>query len=345
MANPELSKKIIFDISVFALFKFSVLLLIIFFLFFVRDVLLIVFVALIFASALDPWVDFMQKHKIPRGFGIMIIYATVLFVVSGVIYLIIPPIATEVKDLSRDFPIYLEKISGNIENFRIYSDSHGWTENIQKSLNDFQSNIGSAAGGVFSTVFAFFGGIVSMLIVAVLTFYLTVEEHAMKRVLRSLVPVKNQPYVTHLINRIQEKIGMWLRGQLILSLIIFILSWVGLSILGVKYALVLALLAGVTELIPYVGPFIGAIPAVFIALSQAPALVVGVVVLYVIIQQLENHVIVPKVMQKAVGLNPIITIVSMMIGFKLAGILGIAIAIPVATAISIALNDVLEIKD
>ena len=94
MANPELSKKIIFDISVFALFKFSVLLLIIFFLFFVRDVLLIVFVALIFASALDPWVDFMQKHKIPRGFGIMIIYATVLFVVSGVIYLIIPPIAT-----------------------------------------------------------------------------------------------------------------------------------------------------------------------------------------------------------------------------------------------------------
>lgn len=348
MANPELAKKITFDISILALFKLSVLFLIIFFLFFVRDVILIVFVALILASALDPWVDFMQKHKIPRGFGILIIYLTVLLVVAGTIYLIIPPIAIEVKDLTRDFPIYWEKIAGNIENFRTYSDNHGWTENIQKSLNDFQSNVSAletAAGGVFNTLFAFFGGIVSIMIVAVLTFYLTIEEQAMKRVLRSLVPVKYQPYVTHLVNRIQEKIGMWLRGQLILSLIIFVLCWFGLSVLGIKYALVLALFAGVTELVPYLGPFIGAIPAVFIALTQAPALVIGVVIIYVIIQQLENHIIVPKVMQKAVGLNPIITIVAMMIGFKLAGILGIVIAVPIATALSIALNDVLEIKE
>jgi len=348
MANLELPKKIVFDVSIFALFKLSVLFLIVFFLFFVRDVLLIVFVALILASALDPWVDFMQKNKIPRGLGILIIYLIAVLIFAGTIYLIIPPIAVEVKNLSKDFPLYWEKIVGNIENFRTYSDSHGWTENIQGSLNELQSNVGAlagAAGGIFNTAFAFLGGIISILIVAVLTFYLTVEEHAMKRVLRSLVPVKHQPYVTHLVNRIQEKIGMWLRGQLILSLIIFLLSWLGLSLLGIKYALVLALFAGVTELIPYLGPFIGAIPAVFIALTQSPALAVGVVVVYVIIQQLENHIIVPKVMQKAVGLNPIITIISMMIGFKLAGVLGIIIAIPVATAISIALSDVLEIKE
>jgi len=293
-------------------------------------------------------VDFMQKNKIPRGLGILIIYLIAVLIFAGTIYLIIPPIAVEVKNLSKDFPLYWEKIVGNIENFRTYSDSHGWTENIQGSLNELQSNVGAlagAAGGIFNTAFAFLGGIISILIVAVLTFYLTVEEHAMKRVLRSLVPVKHQPYVTHLVNRIQEKIGMWLRGQLILSLIIFLLSWLGLSLLGIKYALVLALFAGVTELIPYLGPFIGAIPAVFIALTQSPALAVGVVVVYVIIQQLENHIIVPKVMQKAVGLNPIITIISMMIGFKLAGVLGIIIAIPVATAISIALSDVLEIKE
>lgn len=348
MANPELPKKITFDISILALFKLSVLFLIIFFLFFVRDVLLIVFVSLILASALDPWVDFMQKHKIPRGFGIMIIYLAAVFVLAGTIYLIIPPIAVEVKNLSKDFPAYWDRVSGNMENLRSYSDSHGWTENIQKSLNDLQSNIGAlagAAGGIFNTAFAFLGGVISILVVAVLTFYLTVEEHAMKRVLRSLVPVKHQPYVTHLVNRIQEKIGMWLRGQLVLSLIIFLISWIGLTALGIKYALVLALFAGITELIPYLGPFIGAIPAVFIALTQTPALAIGVIIVYIIIQQLENHVIVPKVMQKAVGLNPIITIVSMMIGFKLAGILGIVIAIPVATAATIALNDVLEIKE
>lgn len=348
MANLELPKKIVFDVSIMALFKLSVLFLIIFFLFFVRDVILIVFVSLILASALDPWVDYMQKHKIPRGFGILIIYLVALFVIAGTVYLIIPPIAIEVKNLSKDFPMYWEKLSSSVDNFRTYSDSHGWTENIQQSLDELQSNVGAlsgAAGGIFNTAFAFLGGIVSVFIIAVLTFYLTVEEHAMKRVLRSLVPVKYQPYVTHLVNRIQEKIGMWLRGQLILSLIIFLLSWFGLTILGVKYALVLALFAGLTELIPYLGPFIGAVPAIFIALTQTPALALGVLVVYLIIQQLENHVIVPKVMQKAVGLNPIITIVSMMIGFKLAGVLGIVIAIPVATAMSIALSDVLEIKE
>ncbi|NCN07067.1 AI-2E family transporter [Candidatus Falkowbacteria bacterium] len=348
MANPELSKKVTFDVSIMALFKLSVLFLIIFFLFFVRDVILIVFVSLILASALDPWVDYMQKHKIPRGFGILIIYLVAVLVLAGTVYLIIPPITIEVKNLSKDFPMYWEKINSSVDSFRTYSDSHGWTENIQQSLDELQSNVGAlagAAGGIFNTAFAFLGGIVSIFIVAVLTFYLTVEEHAMKRVLRSLVPVKYQPYVTHLVNRIQEKIGMWLRGQLILSLIIFLLSWFGLTILGVKYALVLALFAGVTELIPYLGPFIGAIPAIFIALTQAPILALFVLIVYVIIQQLENHVIVPKVMQKAVGLNPIITIISMMIGFKLAGVLGIVIAIPVATAISIALSDVLEIKE
>lgn len=346
MASLE-SKKITFDVSTLALFKVSVLFTIAFFLFFVRDIILVVFVSLILASAFDPWVDWMQKHKIPRSFGILIIYLCVLFVLAGTIYLIIPPIATEIKGLSDDFPVYWERISGSIDSFRSYSDSQGWTSKIQESLKGIQSNveaIEAAAGGVFSTVFAFFGGILSFFIIAVLTFYLTVEEHAMKKVLRSMVPVKYQPYITHLTNRIQQKIGMWLRGQLVLSLIIFLLSWFGLTILGVKYALVLALFAGVMELVPYLGPFLGAIPAIFIAFTQSPTLALGVLIVFFIIQLLENHLIVPKVMQKAVGLNPIITIIAMMVGFKIAGILGIILAVPVATALSVVLNDLVEMK-
>lgn len=347
MANLELPKKITFDISLLALVKIFCLFLIVFFLFFVRDVILIVFVSLILASAFDPWIDFFQKHRIPRGLGILIIYLAIVLIIAGSIYLIIPPITIEIKELSKDFPFYWEKLSGSIESFRSYSDDHGWTQTIQDRLNDAQANVSAletAAGGVFSTVFAFFGGIFSLLVVMVLTFYLTVEEHALKRMLRSLVPVKYQPYITHLVNRIQEKIGRWLRGQLVLSLIIFLLSWFGLTILGVKYALVLAIFSGLTELVPYLGPFIGAIPAVFIALTQSPGLALGVIVVYLIIQQLENNIIVPKVMQRAVGLNPIITIIAMMVGFKLAGILGIIIAVPAATALNIVLNDFIEIQ-
>jgi len=146
------------------------------------------------------------------------------------------------------------------------------------------------------------------------------------------------------LTRAQNKIGMWLRGALTLGLIIGVFVYIGLTILGVKYALVLALLAAVLELIPYIGPPIAAIPAIFLAFSQAPIKGFLTLILYVVIQQLENNILVPKVMQKAVGLNPIIGVISLGIGFKIAGILGGILAIPVATAVSVFIIDFIELK-
>ena len=143
----------------------------------------------------------------------------------------------------------------------------------------------------------------------------------------------------------QEKIGLWLRGQLVLCLIIFLMSWLGLSLLGVKYSLVLAVFAGVTEFIPYLGPFLGAIPAVFVGFTQAPYLCLLVIILYIVIQQTENLFLVPMVMKKAVGLNPVIVIISMLIGGTMAGILGILVALPVATAISVVFSDFVDFKN
>ena len=174
---------------------------------------------------------------------------------------------------------------------------------------------------------------------------MAVDDQAIKKAIRSVLPIDYQPYSMHLINRIQEKIGLWLRGQIFLSLVIFAVSWIGLSILGVKYALVLAVFAGVTEIIPYLGPFIGALPAVFIAFTQSPLLGIITIVLYIVIQQAENYFLVPKVMQKAVGLNPIIIIIAIMIGAKLAGILGVLLAVPVATAISVVVRDIFKARE
>ncbi len=333
------------DISTFALIKVLVIFLVVWVLFYLRDIILLVFVAWILASAFDPWVDWFQKNKIPRAIGLLLIYAGVILVLAGAVYLIIPPIITETGQLSNDFPVYWEKLLSGFQNLRNYSDAHGWSDNLQKYLTDLQTNIGSAASGVFSTVFSLFGGIVSFFIILVITFYMTVEEHALKRMMRSTIPVKYQPYFTYLINRIQDKIGRWFRGQLLLSAIIFTLCWIGLSLLGVRYALVLALFAGVTELIPYLGPFLGAIPAVFIGFTQSPLIALGVIILYLLIQFLENNVMVPKVMQMAVGLNPIITIVAMLIGARMAGVVGIILAVPVATAISVVITDLMETKE
>ena len=193
-------------------------------------------------------------------------------------------------------------------------------------------------------LFSFLGGLFSIFMLLVLTFYFSADDQFVKRSVRVFIPVKYQPYSTNLINRIQEKLGLWIRGQLILCLIIFSMSWLGLSLLGVKYALVLAVFAGVTEFIPYLGPFLGAIPAVFVGFTQAPYLGLLVIGLYIIIQQAENLFIVPMVMKRAVGLNPVVVIIAMLIGGTMAGILGILIAIPVATAISVAVSDFVDFK-
>lgn len=338
-------KKMLVDISTASLIKILFLIAAIALLFYLRDIFLIVFVALILASAFDPWVDWFHKHRLPRSLGILIIYIIMIVVVGGVIYLIIPPIAIETKQLSNDFPYYWSKISGSFNSLQDYSQSHGLTDTISGYLKNFETGASVAAGGIFGTISSFFGGVVSFVVVLVITFYMTVEEQAMKRIARSIVPVKYQPYFTHLINRMQEKIGQWFRGQLLLSLIIFLLSWIGLTILGVRYALVLALFAGVAELVPYLGPFIGAIPAVLIAFVQSPFLAVLVIILYLVIQFAENHIIVPKVMAKAVGLNPVIIIVALLIGGKVAGIVGILLAVPVTTVIGVMVEDLLDIKE
>jgi predicted PurR-regulated permease PerM len=175
----------------------------------------------------------------------------------------------------------------------------------------------------------------------VITFYFTVEEEGMKRFIRSVSPSHYHPYLMQLINRIQRRLGYWLRGQLILSVVIFVLTFIGLTILGVDYALLLALIAGIFEIIPYLGPFLGAVPAVFLAFVQSPVKALLVVILYIIIQQLENNIIVPKVMSKSVGINPLLVIIILLVGGKIGGAVGMILAIPVATALSVFFEDFL----
>ena len=178
----------------------------------------------------------------------------------------------------------------------------------------------------------------------VITFYMTVEEDGLKKFVRSIAPIEYQPYLVQKTNRIQIKMGGWLRGQLILMLIVGTLSFIGLTILGVPYALVLAVFAGLAEFVPFLGPIIAAVPAVFFAFSDSPWKAVGVIIFYTVLQQLENQVIVPKVMQKAVGLNPIVVITVMLVGAKVAGLMGILLAVPATTIAWIFIGDLFQHK-
>ncbi|EKE05186.1 MAG: protein of unknown function UPF0118 [uncultured bacterium] len=168
---------------------------------------------------------------------------------------------------------------------------------------------------------------------------MTIEETAIKRSLGFILPEKYQPFVLRIIEKVQKQIGNWLKGQLVLCLIIGLMIYIGLLILGINYALVLACLAAIGEFIPYVGTFAAAIPALFLAFTQSPIKAVFVLILYVIVQQIENHLVAPKVMQRAVGLNPIIVITSLLVGAKIGGVLGVFLAIPVATGISVVIRE------
>jgi len=331
-----------FNISTFTIIKIILVFIVFYFLFLIREILAMLFVSLIFSSAVDPWVDFMEKRKIPRGVGILIIYLVMFAVVGGVIGLLIPPIIEQTNDLMENFPQIFEKVISAFSSLKEYSISHGLLDEVKENFGTISDNLQNAAGGLFSTVSGIFSGIFTFFLVLVITFYMVVEENALKKIVWSIAPKKHQVYIMKLVNRMQQKVGLWLRGQLILSLIIFLLTYSALLLLDVKYALVLALIAGLTEFVPYLGPILASIPAIFLSFTQAPSLAIFVAIVYYIIQLVENNIIVPKLMQKVVGLNPIVSIAVLMIGFKVAGVIGAILSIPVATAVNVFIKDIFE---
>lgn len=318
------------------------ILLLVGFVYWVRDVLAIFFVSIILSSAFDPLIDWLQGKKIPRALGILGVYLIFLFVIGGAIYLLIDPIAVQFRDLSRAFPDYYDKVLSGLE--RLTSSSSVAPDKVSSSLSDLTRSLTAASSSVFGFVTSLFGGIISFFMVLVITFYLTVEENAFKRFIANLMPVSDRPYATQIIGKMQHRMGYWLRGQLILSIIIFVLTYLGLSILGVKYALILALIAGLFEIIPFLGPLLAAVPGVFFAFSQGPGIAVLVAIMYFVVQQLENNLIVPKIMGKTTGLNPLIVILSILVGARVGGVIGALLAVPVATAVAVYFDSVMDRK-
>lgn len=344
--SEERDKQLTINISTTTIFKFLLVIGILALLYLLRDVVVIIIVSVILASALNPWVNTLQRHKIPRVVAATFIYLVFFGSFIGVLLVLVPPIVTQVSEMATHFPEYYNQVVSGFEEFQDFSLQQQVLDNLDSAFQALRFNIGQSTGGIFSLLGGIFGGFFSFIGVVVITFYMLLEDQALKKFIRSVTPVKYQPYVFQLVNRSQERLQMWLRGQLILSLIIGVLTYIGLEALGMEYALVLALWAGLTEFIPYLGPTIGAIPAVLIALTTGNfVLAIAVAVLYIIVQQLENHLIVPKVMGKTVGLNPLVVIIVMLIGAKLAGIPGLLLAVPFTLMIKAFTDDFSTAKE
>lgn len=335
----ERNKGLLVGISTWSIIKVVLILWIFYLLFLLKEVILIFYIALILAAAIDPWADIAERNKLPRGLAVIVIYALLIGVFSLSFTLLVGPLTAQFQELISNFPAIWQKLSQLFLSFQSYSIEHGFYKQIESAVKGLNFNLGEEAGGLLAFTRNVVKSFFSFFIILVLTFFLVISKNFFKESLKSVVPASHQPFLSQLFSKIQEKIGRWARGQIFLCFIIFILVYLGLLILGIKYSLVLAIFAGLTEFIPYLGPITGAIPAVIIALFQSPIKALWVIILYVIIQWLENNILVPKVMQKAVGLNPVFSILALLTGAKLAGIVGLILAIPTATIISVIIQN------
>jgi predicted PurR-regulated permease PerM len=326
-----MNNRMVIDISLSAILKVVGVIALIIFLIKVRDILLIMYVVLILVAALSPVVD-KWSRKMSRPLAIALLYLLIFSVLALIIILVFPPLISQIGDLSQLFPQYTKLFDTsailNVGPGKVPADLSGAFNQIISISNQFFS----ATRGVFEDVIAIFT-------IIVLSFYLLLEQHGAKKLLVKYLPLKEREAVISISQKIGYKMGSWMRGQLLLGLIIGVIDGIGLIILGVPFALVLAIWAGFTELIPYVGPVLGAIPAVAIAFLQSPILGVLVLALYVVVQQLEGNFLVPKIMQKAVGLSPVIIILAMLVGGRLAGLLGIILAIPTAVIVDVLISE------
>lgn len=295
--------------------------------FLIRDLLIILFVAIILMSALSPLVKFLTKYKIPKSLSIAITYLIIIAIVSSLLALIVPPLLEETRRLFLTLPPYLDRL---LERATIDESV------LQSQLSDISKN-------AFAITLSIFDNILTIIFVLVLTFYLILERENLESRSASLF-VGREERIKRLTIRIEEKLGSWLRGQLFLSLVIGLLTYIGLLILGIPYALPLSVIAGILEVIPVIGPIISAIPSILIALTISPISAVAVAAMYFVIQQLENHLIVPQVMKRAVGLNPLIVILAIAIGSRLLGISGALLAVPMAVVVQIIAAEVIEVK-
>lgn len=307
------------------------------FLWFVRDILAILFVALLLAAIIDPFADWLAKRKLPRGLAVVLVYIILGGILLAVSLVLVPIVAEQLSQLATNLPT--TPLLNSLGRFRDVVVQYGLEENLRSGLASIQTSIADTATSLFSTLRGIVGAVATLFIILVLTFYMVVEDEAARRSFRHIAPEQYQPYLTSLLLKMQKKVGAWLRGQLLLGLVIGVAVYVGLSLLGVRYALLLAVVAGTFELIPYIGPVISVIPAALIALGDSPFKALCVLVLFLVLQQTENHFLVPKIMQKATGLNPVVSIVALLVGVQVAGIAGAFLSIPVATMVSVLLDD------
>lgn len=327
------------DISSSTIFRVLVILLGFWFVYRIFDIVLMLFAAFIVASLMEPIAKYLERWKVPRALSVIVFYVLVLLVLTGLVTLIVEPVAIQSRQLATVVPAVINSLN-DLTPLIPRIEQAALIDSIQSGLLNFGENIANLSWNVFTGTRSVIAGFISFLFVFVIALYLVVERDALKKLAKLLTPAEHYPYVARIIERAQKSVGRWVVGQIVLGLIVGTMVGTSMWLIGVPYALLLGMLAGVMELIPAIGPLIAATPGVLVALTQGWVIGLTAFIVYVIIGQVESHVLIPNVMRRAVGLPPLVTIIAVIIGARLLGVVGIILAVPAATIISIFLSDI-----
>lgn len=282
----------------------------------VMHVLVLLFVAFILMTALNPLVNKLEARRLSRPLAIFVSYILVIGIIAFILGSVVPPLIEQTSVLAKNLALPWSQLD------LLSLDA----STINNQIEALSRNVVS----VLSIILGAASNILGIFTIGVMTFYLLMERKNLSHYSRLLFgDGDREKRAEQLMDGIEKKLGGWVRGQLALMFIIGVMCYIGLRLLGVSFALPLALVAGLLEFIPNVGPTVASIPAIIVAFTISPALALGVVFLYIAIQQIENNLIVPQVMKKAAGVHPLITITALMMGFSLGGVGGAVLAVPI----------------
>jgi predicted PurR-regulated permease PerM len=319
----------------------------------VRTVLMLVYVSGLLAIGLAPIVRAVERQKVlpvgtrrfPRWVAILTLYVALLSVVVGVGFAVVPPLVEQAQALSRRLPDLFARAQQFLVDRGLIDHELTMTEALQKAPSGVLSSGGDAVATVIGAVIGLAGGVFGLVTILILTFYMLVESDTIFRRFVRLFPVEQRLRVATVSSDISMKVSAWLGGQLLLGAIIGVTATVGLWLIGVPYFFVLGLIAGIGELIPMVGPLLSAIPAIVVALTVSPGLALATAVFFLAQQQFENHLLVPKLMERQVGVSAVTVIIALLIGGSLLGIVGALLAVPTAAALYVIVDELTEIDD
>lgn len=299
------------DISFGTVVKTIFFLILLWVLFILHDLVLVVLMAIVVASGIEPGAQWFIRYRVPRVLSVLIVYIGIFVAFAGLVVFFIPPLIDEVKTLADQLPQEItsaEIVTQATNSVGAFADDilpGGVGTRIFESLAIGDALKSAAAfadqynGGFIKIASVIFGGTLSFILIIVISFYLSMQDKGIEKFLRIIMPPAQEDYVISLWNRSQIKIALWVKGQLILAFFVGMLVYLSLSVFGIKYAFILAVLAAAFELIPIFGPILAAIPALVIAfLDGGSGSFFVVAILYIVIQQFENQLLYPLVVRQ-----------------------------------------------